>query len=59
VMLSLGGLWKLLAYLFLCVPKKIRDFVYDFFAGIRRRIFAKPKEACPIVPQEMRKFFYD
>ncbi len=57
VLASLGGVWKILSFLLSFVPLKLSNFVYDLVARIRYRIFAKPKEACPIIPSEMREFF--
>lgn len=52
---QLNGLWKF-AYLFMIVPRPIRDFVYDKFAENRYKWFGK-KQVCTIPSPEMRKRF--
>lgn len=59
VLASLGGVWKILALLLSAVPTTLSDWIYDLVARVRHRIFAKPKESCPIIPVEMREFFGD
>ena len=48
----LGGLWFIIAKISKCIPKILRDFVYDFIAKIRYRIAGKidPK-SCPLLPK--------
>jgi predicted DCC family thiol-disulfide oxidoreductase YuxK len=53
----LGGAWRALALLLGVVPRPIRDVVYDFIAGVRFRLFAKPIDACPFVPPPLRSRF--
>jgi predicted DCC family thiol-disulfide oxidoreductase YuxK len=53
----LGGAWRLLT-LFALVPRPLRDWAYDAFAGRRYRIFGR-FEACPIPPPEVRSRFLD
>ena len=53
----LGGLWWLLAKLARCVPRPLRDAVYDWIARNRRRFFPRPESACPILPPELRARF--
>ena len=38
-------------------PKPIRDFGYRFVAAIRKNIFKKPDNVCPLVPDELRGRF--
>ena len=33
------------------------DIAYDFVASIRYRLFARPKEACPMLPPDLRSRF--
>ena len=42
---KLDGLWHLL-FLFILVPRKIRDGFYDYFARNRHRWFGKTEGAC-------------
>jgi predicted DCC family thiol-disulfide oxidoreductase YuxK len=53
----LGGLWRGLALLFRLVPESLLDSVYDAIARVRKRIFAEPKDACPILPPDLRARF--
>ncbi|MEO1236432.1 MAG: DCC1-like thiol-disulfide oxidoreductase family protein [Planctomycetota bacterium] len=53
----LGGGWGVLAKLGRVVPRGLRDWGYDRVAAARHRFFAKPAEACPIVPPEQRERF--
>ena len=53
----LGGVWGLLGALMTCIPRVLRDGVYDFIARIRHRVFAPPPDACPLVPVELRGRF--
>lgn len=53
----LGGLWRVLGTLFAVLPKRLRDAIYDFVARVRYRIFGREKDACPIVPPDLRSRF--
>lgn len=55
----LGGLWRLLGELLSLVPLGVRDAVYDRVARMRRRLFAAPTEACPLIPPELRSRFLE
>jgi len=57
LMKRLGGAWRVLATVGSAVPRGLRDVVYDGVARIRHRLFAKPSDACPIVPRELRLHF--
>ena len=39
------------------LPKFLRDFGYRCVAAVRRKLFKKPEEACPLVPVELRSRF--
>ncbi len=54
---KLGGAWGVLAALLTVVPRGLRDFVYDFVARIRYRVFGRREDVCPIVPAELRARF--
>jgi predicted DCC family thiol-disulfide oxidoreductase YuxK len=54
----LGGLWRILAIAGGFIPSSLRDGVYDFIAGIRRRVFGAPPNVCPILPAELRERFH-
>jgi predicted DCC family thiol-disulfide oxidoreductase YuxK len=53
----LGGIWGLIARLSRIVPRAPRDRIYDWIARNRRRLFARPESACPILPPELRARF--
>lgn len=53
----LGGLWRVLATVFALVPGVVRDAWYDFVARIRYRIFGREKDACPLLPPDLRARF--
>jgi predicted DCC family thiol-disulfide oxidoreductase YuxK len=54
---KLDGLWHLL-FLFILVPRGIRDGLYDYFAKNRYKWFGKKEEdACMLPPPEIRKRF--
>jgi predicted DCC family thiol-disulfide oxidoreductase YuxK len=57
MMQGLGGLWRILAGFFGIVPRPLLDLGYDFVARIRHRLFAKPKDVCPIIPKHLRPRF--
>jgi predicted DCC family thiol-disulfide oxidoreductase YuxK len=54
---NLGGAWPVVGALLSIVPRPLRDVGYRFVALVRRRLFAAPTEACPIVPPELRPRF--
>ncbi len=51
----LGGIWQL-AYVFIVIPKFIRDFFYKLFAKNRYRLFGK-RDACMLPTPEVRAKF--
>jgi predicted DCC family thiol-disulfide oxidoreductase YuxK len=53
----LGGGWRVLAFFFGLVPRPLRDAAYDSVARIRFRLFARPDDACPMVPPPLRSRF--
>ncbi|MFP4601181.1 MAG: DCC1-like thiol-disulfide oxidoreductase family protein [Persicimonas sp.] len=53
----LGGLWRAFSTIASLVPRAVRDFVYDGIARIRHRLFAQPKDVCPLLPPELRERF--
>lgn len=50
---SLKGIWKI-CYLFLIIPKPIRDYIYDIVAKNRYKWFSKRK-SCPIPASKDRQ----
>lgn len=53
----LGGIWRTLARIFGVLPRWLLDWVYDGVAKVRKRIFAPPAGACPLLPPELRGRF--
>ena len=52
---DLGGIWSV-GYVFIVIPKFIRDFFYKLFAKNRYRLFGK-KDACMMPTPEIRAKF--
>ncbi|MGB9009651.1 MAG: DCC1-like thiol-disulfide oxidoreductase family protein [Candidatus Acidiferrales bacterium] len=57
ILRRLGGGWAVLASVLGVIPRGLRDFVYDFVARVRYRVFGRRDEVCPIVPPELRARF--
>jgi predicted DCC family thiol-disulfide oxidoreductase YuxK len=57
ILRRLGGGWAVLAAMLGVIPRGLRDFVYNFIARIRHRVFGRRDEVCPIVPVELRVRF--
>lgn len=53
----LSGLWPIL-YVFIIVPKFLRDWVYDIIARNRYKWFGK-KDQCMIPSPELKDRFFD
>lgn len=53
----LGGIWRALALAVRIVPARVQDAAYDTIARIRHRVFARPRDACPILPSHLRARF--
>ena len=56
---SLGKGWKCLACLIRCIPLCITNACYDFIAKIRGKVFKKTKTVCPVLPENLKKFFQE
>lgn len=50
ILKELSGIWKLF-YVFILIPRKIRDGLYQFIARTRYRIFGKYQK-CPLPSKE-------
>ena len=57
ILRALGSGWGVLAGVGAVVPRPLRDAVYDGVARVRRRLFRRPPELCPVVPEEVRDRF--
>ena len=56
-MKTLSPGWRCVGKFVGLLPKPIRDFGYHFVAAIRKKIFKKPENVCPLVPDELRGRF--
>jgi len=54
---GLDGFWSVL-YIFILLPKSLRDLIYDIVAGNRYRLFGK-KEKCMVPTPDIRNRFID
>ncbi len=52
-----GGFWRSLGGVASLLPRWLLDAAYDGVARVRKYIFAKPQEACPLLPVELRGRF--
>ena len=59
VLARLGGFWRLMSVAARLVPRALRDALYDAFARVRRRLFARPEQSCPRIPEALRARFLD
>jgi predicted DCC family thiol-disulfide oxidoreductase YuxK len=57
MLLRFGGVWRLFGRLLRAVPTTMRDAAYDLVARLRHRLFARPAEACPVIPARLRDRF--
>lgn len=57
VLATLGGWWRVFALALACVPRPLRDLVYDATARVRKSVFGSTKEACPLMPRELAARF--
>ena len=53
----LGGGWRVIGWLVRLVPLPVGDVVYDGIARVRHRLFARPKDSCPLLPPGLRARF--
>ncbi len=57
ILTALGGWHRLGAILMRLIPRVLRDLGYDTVAKVRHRLFAKPSDACPMMPEHLRGRF--
>ncbi len=53
----LGGLWTLLGFALLAVPRPLRDLGYRLVGARRYALFGRMRDACPLMPEELRSRF--
>ena len=57
ILQRLGGFWRVFGIAFGILPLVVRNAMYDGVARVRYRIFGRTKDACPIVPPDLRSRF--
>jgi predicted DCC family thiol-disulfide oxidoreductase YuxK len=55
----LAGAWRTVGRIVAVVPRPLADWAYDRVASIRKALFRRPPDACPVVPAELRARFLD
>jgi predicted DCC family thiol-disulfide oxidoreductase YuxK len=55
----LGGLWRVAGLALRVVPRVLGDRFYDLVAATRYWIFGRQRDACPILPTDLRARFLD
>lgn len=55
----MGGGWRIVARGAGLLPRWLLDIGYDGVARIRKKLFAPPPAACPILPAELRGRFLE
>jgi predicted DCC family thiol-disulfide oxidoreductase YuxK len=53
----LGGLWRVIGGAVGIAPTWFLDRLYNVVARVRRRLIARPKDACPLLPPHLRQRF--
>jgi predicted DCC family thiol-disulfide oxidoreductase YuxK len=53
----LGGSWKIPGGLLSVAPSWVADLLYDGVAAVRNRLFRRPSELCPVVPDHLASRF--
>jgi len=54
---ALGGWWRLLTAVSRALPTPLLNGGYRLIARVRLKLFAQPKDVCPILPQRLRDRF--
>ena len=57
ILRRLGDGWAALGAAIRLIPGPLRDGLYDWIARVRRRLFARPVDICPVMPAELRNRF--
>lgn len=58
ILKQLGGIWRIFGTLLGWIPEFLRDRAYRFIAAIRYRIFGRPGQLCPFIPEHLRERFW-
>jgi predicted DCC family thiol-disulfide oxidoreductase YuxK len=57
VLRRIGGAWRAFGTALSMVPRPLRDAFYAVVARTRYRLFARPKESCPLLSSRLRTYF--
>lgn len=57
ILKQLGGLWLPIGLMLQLLPKRLRDWGYDWVGAHRKQVFAQPLQACPLLPAELQQRF--
>lgn len=57
ILTHLGGLWLVVGLLLKVIPKTVRDWGYNWVGAHRHYFFARPLNACPLVPADLQQRF--
>ena len=58
VLRRLGGVWRGVAAVARLLPSAFLDWFYDGVARLRRWMFDRPDEICPLLPPQLRERFH-
>lgn len=53
----LGGIWRLVAWVFKLLPTSIGNWLYSFVGDRRYRLFGQVENLCPLLPVHLRQRF--
>ena len=59
ILVRLGGYWRIFGWCLALVPRSLRDLGYRAVARIRTRLFARPLDRCPLMPERYRSRWVD
>lgn len=54
ILRRLGSVWRPLAWAGWLVPRPVRDGAYRAVATVRKKLFRRPKQACPVMSPTLR-----
>ncbi len=56
-LVRLGGVWRVIGEVLGVLPHGLCEWGYRRVASVRRRLFARPESACPVLPAHLRERF--
>ncbi len=57
ILQHLGGFWRAIARAARLIPRRLLDLAYDGVARVRRLLFRRPEEICPVVEPRLKDRF--